>query len=115
MTLSRAESARYMRELSDLCISIMSGTARPQAFRNFAGRAVNAGYTDSGGRGVDSTACFLHDDGVDEWVRRIALLLPHLRAFHGEARGWLERRDSGKRDGLDGRIPFNIFLGGEQL
>ncbi len=110
-TLSHADSARHMRELADICRSIMTGNARPQAFRNFAARVHNAGHTDADGRGIDPTACFLHDEGVEEWARRIILLLPSMRQWHPEARVWLERHQV-KADGLDGRIPFNLFLGG---
>lgn len=103
-----------MHELSTICTRIMARNVPPQAFRNFAARAVNAGWTSAlDGRGVDRDACFLHDRGVEEWARRIVLLLPSLRAYHGEARAWLERHQmKDERGAYEGRIPFNIFLGG---
>lgn len=104
-----------MRELSAVCLSILNGNATPQEFRNFAARAVNAGHTDASGRGVDPTAAIADDYIVQEWVRRIVLVIPHLRAYHGEARAWLERRSNGKPLGYEGRIPFNICLGGEVI
>lgn len=106
-----------MRELASICLSIMTGNARPQAFRNFAARAYNAGWRSADGRGIDPTACCLHDEGVEEWARRITLLLPHLRSYHAEARGWLARHEMtpGADLQMEGRIPFNIFLGGIPL
>lgn len=98
-----------MSELADVCRSVLLGESHPFALSDFAARAIQMG------RPVDPQALHMPVEVLELEIRKLALCLPALRAFHGDCRAFLAHRLKKREQDIEGSIPWNLVLGGIEL